>query len=152
MKKVPYTCKRTPGWSETDAAQIIYTVCFVDYAMEAIEGWFRHVLKVDWYRMNTELDMGTPFVKLEMNIKSPLTPNDELEMRVVVDRVGRSSITFNVFGIRNGDCACFESTFVCSMVRKSTMRSISIPEDLRQIITDYMVECEPVLAAGADGR
>ena len=55
---IPYTYVRTPRWHETDAAQIIFTVSFVDYAMEALEGWFRDVFCLDWYRMNTELDMG----------------------------------------------------------------------------------------------
>ena len=144
--RIPYIYTRTPGWSETDAAQIIYTVKFVDYAMEAIEYWFRDVFGLDWFTMNTEKDMGTPFVKLEMDIKSPLTPNDELVMRVLVERMGRSSLTFAVIGHRNGEELCFESRFVCSMVKKSTMKSIEIPPDLRQRVEDYMVACEPLLA------
>jgi acyl-CoA thioesterase FadM len=138
---IPYAQKRVPKWSETDSAQIIYTTRFVDYAMDALEGWFRDVLRVDWFRMNTELDLGTPFVKIEMDIKSPLTPRDELEVRVLVDRMGRSSLSFNVVGVRNGDQTSFESLFVCSMVKKSTMRSISIPDDLRKRIEDYMSAC-----------
>ena len=85
---IPYVQKRKPKWCETDGAQIVYTVRFVDYAMDAIEGWFRDVLKVDWFRMNTELDMGTPFVKIDMDIQSPLTPHHELEVRVLVERMG----------------------------------------------------------------
>ena len=84
---IPYVQKRIPKWSETDSAQIVYTARFVDYAMDSIEGWFRDVLGVDWFLMNTELDMGTPFVKIQMEFKSPLTPHDELEVRVLVDRL-----------------------------------------------------------------
>lgn len=139
--KVPYRNKRVPKWSETDAAQIVYTVRFVDYAMEAIEEWFRHVMRLDWYKMNTELDMGTPFVKIEMDIKSPLTPHDELETCVLVEQLGRSSLVFKVVGRRNGDEISFDSKFVCSMVQKSTMRSISIPQELRQKVEKYMAAC-----------
>lgn len=144
-RSVPYIHKRLPRWSETDAAQIIYTVRFVDYAMEAIEGWFRNVMRLDWYRMNTELDMGTPFVKIDMDIKTPLTPNDELDMCVLVEKMGRSSLTFNVVGKRNGEEISFKSRFVCSMARKSTMQSISIPEQLRQNVNSYMTECAALL-------
>lgn len=149
VQSVPYVHKRVPLWSETDAAQIVYTVRFVDYAMEAIEGWFRHVMQLDWYRMNTELDMGTPFVKMSMDIKTPLTPNDELDMCVLVEKMGRSSLTFNVVGKRNGEETSFESRFVCSMVRKSTMRSISIPEELRQDVNNYIAQC--AASHGPDG-
>lgn len=138
---IPYVQKRTPKWSETDSAQIVYTARFVDYAMDAIEGWFRDVLGVDWFLMNTELDMGTPFVKIEMEFKSPLTPHDELEVRVLIDRLGSSSFTFDVVGTRNGNQTSFESTFVCSLVKKSTMTSINIPGDLRQRAEDYVEAC-----------
>ena len=62
--RIPYIYTRTPSWSETDAAQIIYTVKFVDYAMEAIEYWFRDVFGLDWFTMNTEKDMGTLLLEL----------------------------------------------------------------------------------------
>ena len=148
---IPYVQKRKPKWCETDGAQIVYTVRFVDYAMDAIEGWFRDVLKVDWFRMNTELDMGTPFVKIDMDIQSPLTPHHELEVRVLVERMGRSSLTFNVVGKRDDDRVSFESRFICSMVRKSTMRSISIPQELRQTIDDYISDCAGSLPLARGG-
>ena len=145
QNNVPYIHRRTPQWSDTDAAQIVYTVRFVDYAMAAIEGWFRSVMQLDWYKMNTELDMGTPFVKIEMDIKNPLTPNDELETRVLVERMGRSSLEFNVVGWRNGSDICFDSKFICSMVRKSTMKSMDIPQNLRQNVDQYIAECAAIL-------
>ena len=149
-QNIPYVHKRTPLWSETDAAQIIYTVRFVDYAMEAIEGWFRNVMKLDWFRMNTELDMGTPFVKIDMDIKTPLVPYDELEVCVLVEKMGRSSLTFNVIGRRNGEEISFESRFVCSMVRKSTMQSIVIPEEQRENVNNYIQECAAVLGSDTE--
>ena len=138
---VPYVQKRIPKWSETDAAQIVYTVRFVDYAMDAIEGWFENVLNLGWFQMNTEMDMGTPFVKIEMEMKAPLTPHDQLESRVLVERLGRSSLTFDVQGLRNREKVCFESRLVCAMVRKSTMQSMPVPDDLRQRVDAYMLEC-----------
>lgn len=139
--QVPFVHRRVPTWGETDGARIVYTVRFVDYAMDAIEAWFREVMQLDWFRMNTELDMGTPFVRIEMDIKTPLTPHDVLETCVLVEKMGRSSLTFNVVGKRNGEEVSFESRFVCSMVRTSTMTSISIPDPLRQNVYDYMAKC-----------
>lgn len=152
--KVPFVQKRDVRWGDTDGAQIVYTVRFVDYAMDAIEGWFREVMQLDWYRMNTELDMGTPFVKIDMDIKSPLTPHDELEVRVLVERMGRSSLAFNVTGRRNGTEVSFESRFICSMVRKSTMKSIEIPDHLRRNVDRYVAQCTALEAGGqtAAGR
>lgn len=138
---IPYVQRRIPKWGETDSAQIVYTARFVEYALDAIEGWFRDVVRLDWFLMNTKLDMGTPFVKIEMEFKSPLTPHDELEVRVLVRRMGRSSFTFDVTGTRNDNDTTFESTMVCSLVRKSTMQSIAIPDDLRRSVEDYIAAC-----------
>ena len=41
--QVPFVHRRVPTWGETDGARIVYTVRFVDYAMDAIEAWFREV-------------------------------------------------------------------------------------------------------------
>lgn len=69
-----YIYQKTINWGDTDAAEIVFTGNYLDYSMEAIEGWFREVLKVDWYELNINLNMGTPFVHIEMDIKSMLTP------------------------------------------------------------------------------
>ena len=141
---LPYIHRRVPHWGETDGAQIVYTVCFVDYVMEAIEGWWRSVIGLDWYILNTELSLGTPFVKLGMDIKCPLTPKDELEMPVLIEKLGRSSLTFNVVGLRNGNEVSFEARFVSSMVEKPALRSIRIPQEYRSKIEAYMAACATV--------
>ncbi|HXH03679.1 MAG TPA: thioesterase family protein [Candidatus Competibacteraceae bacterium] len=137
----PYVHPRVIKWGDTDAAHIAYTVRFFDFAMEAIEGWFRNVLGIDWYRLNMDLHMGTPFVQVNMDIMAPLTPRDELRMIVLVEKMGRSSLAFGIRGERTDGVSSFKARFVCSLVDNRAMKSIPIPPEFRARIEHYMEAC-----------
>ncbi|MCP5426312.1 MAG: acyl-CoA thioesterase [Gammaproteobacteria bacterium] len=138
----PYTYRRRIHWSHTDAAHIVYTVRFFDYAMEAIENWFQDVVSLDWYRLNLDLHMGTPFVHIDMDFKAPLTPRHDLLVTVEVERLGDKSLSFKVFGKRSDEVDSFEARFTCCMVDNRSMTPISVPERMRNDIQNYIASCE----------
>ncbi len=72
-------------------ARIAYTARFLDYAMEAIERWCQDRLGTGWYEMNVDEGIGTPFVHVEMDFRSPVTPRDTLASTVRLIRLGGSS-------------------------------------------------------------
>lgn len=137
----PFVHRRVINWSDTDAAQIVYTVRFLDFAMEAIEQWFRTVVGYGWYEMNMDLGVGTPFVKADIDFRAPLTPRDELHTTVRVERAGRSSITFTVTGQRDDGVRSFTGRLVCCAVATGEMRPVEIPVDWRERIDRYMARC-----------
>jgi acyl-CoA thioesterase FadM len=136
-----YEYRRRPLWGETDAAQIVYTVRFADYVMEAIEAWFSYVVGKNWYELTTELGLGTPFVRLEMDFLKPLTPKDELLMPVRVEKLGNASLGFYVVGTCKGDEISFKARFVCCMVDSKTLQPKRIPDEFRQRIQAYIDAC-----------
>ncbi len=99
VSTVPYVQRRIVQWGECDPAGIVYTPRFLDFVLEAMEGWQRQVLGVDWTKLNSELAMGMPVVHAELDFHSPLRGGDELDLEVTVARLGRSSIAF---GSRDG--------------------------------------------------
>jgi len=137
----PIVHHRVINWSDTDAALIVYTVRFVDFAMEAIEQWFRTVVGYSWYEMNMDLGLGTPFVKVDIDFKAPLTPRNTLRTAVLVERAGRSSIAFNVHGDREDGVRSFVGRLVCCTVDTQTKKPAAIPADWRTLIEDYMARC-----------
>src|SRR3546814_801661 len=66
VKKVeydaPYIHHRTIRFGETDAATIVYTARFFDYALDAIDAWYADVLTVSLYSLNVEHNVSCPFV------------------------------------------------------------------------------------------
>ena len=137
-----YEHRRRPLWSETDPAQIVYTARFTDYVLEAIEGWFSYVVGRNWYELHTDLCLGTPFVRLEMDIQKPLTPKNELIMPVLVEKLGNASLGFYVVGKRDAIDISFTARFVCCMVDSETMKSTRIPDEIRERIQAYIGVCE----------
>jgi 4-hydroxybenzoyl-CoA thioesterase len=138
----PYVHRRVINWSDTDAAQIVYTVRFLDYVMEAVEGWFRSVVGSSWFEMNVDRGIGTPVVNVNFDFKAPLTPRDELRLTVLVERAGRASITFNILGDRDDGVRSFVTRLVCCAVDNRAMKSIDIPAEWRERIQGYMARCD----------
>jgi len=121
--------RRRISWGETDAARIAYTARFLDFAMEAIEAWFYDRLGQSFYEFNVDEGIGTPFVRVELDFRSPLTPRDVLETEVLLHRLGRSSLHIGVAG-RVGKRLAYEGRLVCAFVDVGSgrMRPIPVPE------------------------
>jgi acyl-CoA thioesterase FadM len=127
-----------PTWGETDTARIVYTARYPDYGLRAIDAWFLERVGADFYRMNTEWGIGTPFVRLECDFRAPLTPRDLVEIEVAVERVGERSLTFCVRGrITGSGLLAFEGRFVCVCVNvgdqpRQDAKSIPLDPRIRQ--------------------
>ena len=123
----------------------MFTGRFPNFALDAIEGWFRDRLGTDWFRLNTEERTGTPFVHLSLDMESPLTPPDVLLTTVLLARAGRSSLEFRVVGREEAASrVSFRGRMVCVFTDHAIGRSIPIPERYRAA-----VEREVALASEA---
>jgi acyl-CoA thioesterase FadM len=123
----PYIHAAQIRFADTDAAGIAYTGRFPALAMDAIDGWFRDRLGTDWFRLNVDERIGTPFVHMSMDFRSPLTPRDLLETTVLVAKAGHSSLEFKVVG-RVGARLSFDGRFICVFIDAATAKPIAIPD------------------------
>ena len=121
-------------WGDCDPARIAYTARLPAFALEAINGWWEAHLDGDgWYQMELDRNVGTPFVKMEMEFFSPVTPRHTLLCETFPTRLGNKSITFTVFG-RQDDTLCFQGSFTCVFTIADAFKSQSVPDNLRAII------------------
>ena len=124
--------RRTVTWGDTDPARMAYTGRFADFMLEAIEAWFRARLDTDWYRLNVDEKIGTPFVSLAMDFKAPVTPREPLDVAVRVARVGTTSLSFAVEATgADTRGLCFTGTATCVFVDAERLTPIPIPERYR---------------------
>ncbi|MCC5809566.1 MAG: acyl-CoA thioesterase [Ectothiorhodospiraceae bacterium] len=147
----PLVYRRRIAWADTDAARIAYTANFPDWGLCALDVWFREVYGVDWVVMNRDHQVGTPFVHVSMDISSSLMPGDVLEVMVLVEKLGTSSLTFRTVGSRSDGVPVFEGRYVCvhSTNDGTRMRSLPWPEERRQIIQRYVDACAALSGAVA---
>lgn len=116
-------------WGDCDPAAIAYTARIPAWALEAIEAWWERHAGVDWYQINLDRKIGTPFVHMSMDFRSPVTPRHLLECEVVLKKLGSRSITHKVRACQGG-VLCFEGEFVAAFVEGKPMKPRTLPHDL----------------------
>ncbi|MEM8837256.1 MAG: acyl-CoA thioesterase [Pseudomonadota bacterium] len=129
------------GWADCDPADIAYTGAIPRFALEAIDYWWEATIGDGWFQMRKDRNMGTPFVHLSMDFRSPTTPRHRLICAVKPVSLGRTSIGFSVAGYQN-DILCFEGTFVSVFVQPPGLNKTQPPEDIEALI-------RPMIAAQA---
>ncbi len=130
----PYTHEIRVMWGDCDPAQIVFTARIPWFALEAINSWWEHHLDGDgWYQMELDRNMGTPFVHMSLDFKSPITPRHRLMCQVWPSRLGGSSIEFRVDGYQDG-VLCFEGCFVNVFTIADQFKSQAAPPDIRAVV------------------
>lgn len=122
------------GWGDFDPARIAYTARIPAWALESIDAWWEHHLGGDgWFQMETDRNIGTPFVGLAMDFRAPVTPRHRLLCKVWPTRLGSKSITFRVEGYQDGTL-CFEGQFTSVFTIADEFKSQPAPPELRAIV------------------
>ena len=134
-RRYPFVHARRIRWGESDPARIVYTARFLDFAMDAIEAFFTDRLGASFYEFNLDHGVGTPFVHVALDFRSPLTPRDTLETEVRLAKLGGSSLTFAVFG-RAAGRLCYQGRLVCAFVDVTgpQMRPVPVPPRFRSLL------------------
>jgi acyl-CoA thioesterase FadM len=126
-------------WGDCDPARIAYTGRIPYFALEAIEEWWRVRVGMDWFHGNVDRNVGTPFVHMSIDFRSPVTPRHPLVCEVRLIRLGESSVRFSVRGFQN-EMLCFEGEFVEVFVDGEAHRKIPAPEDIRRRLEALLVD------------
>ena len=124
------------GWGDCDPAQIAYTANIPAWGLRAIESWYKACLGVNWFEINLDLGIGTPFVQLGFDFQSPVVARAPLDCSVFVTRVGRRSLAHLVEGSQDGRL-CFTGHTTAAFVAAGRLVSIAIPPMMLQSIRDF---------------
>ncbi len=139
MATIPFVHRIRVGWADCDPAQIAYTGRIPNFALEAIDAWWEDSAGIDWYRMNLDKNVGTPFVHMDLDFLSPITPRTSLDCEVRLKKLGDTSITFQVIG-RQGAVTCFSGNFVSVFVVSDQFEKRRVPDDFRSIIEPLVID------------
>jgi len=113
------------GWGDCDPAQIAYTGRLPELALRAIEGWSVAVLGGNWFELNLDWGLDSPFVRLGLEFLSPVTPRASLDCEVYVTRLGNSSLAQLVVARQAG-----RLSFTCRSVQVYVDRLSFVPAPL----------------------
>jgi 4-hydroxybenzoyl-CoA thioesterase len=125
-------------WGDCDPAKIVYTARLPWFALDAINAWWEAHLGGDgWFQMELDRNVGTPFVKLEMDFRHPVTPRHPLICHVWPERLGETSITFRVDGEQDGT-PCFSCRAVSVFTIADAFRKQRPPKEIREIVENAL--------------
>ena len=126
---------------DCDSAQIAYTSRFVDFAIEAAEYWWECVVGLDWYQLNVGQNLGTPMVGVKLDFEAPLIAGDRVDLIVTLGRLGRSSLSLRVEGMRLDGRRSFVAELTSALIDREAMKSTPFGQEFRGRIEGYGREC-----------
>lgn len=125
-------------WGDCDPARIAYTARLPYFALDAINAWWEAHFDGDgWFQMELDHNVGTPFVRMEMDFRHPVTPRHTLMCETHPVRLGTKSITFSVRG-RQDEVLCFEGLFTCVFTIADQFKSQPAPARMRDVIETHL--------------
>ncbi|MDH3263015.1 MAG: acyl-CoA thioesterase [Paracoccaceae bacterium] len=126
------------AWGDCDPAKIVYTARIPWFALDAINAWWvKHLDGDGWYQMELDRNVGTPFVRMEIDFKHPVTPREVLKCHVWPSRLGRTSVEFRVDGLQGGK-TCFAGRFVSVFTVTNEFRKRPPPEEMRAALQRHI--------------
>ncbi|MDJ0274743.1 MAG: thioesterase family protein [Nitrososphaerota archaeon] len=135
---------RKVRFSDTDCTGRVFFPRYVEWIDEAVDDYLasrgfvfdeRGGMTVNGSRVDWTLVTGEYWCRM----LKPLRLNDRLLIRIWVERVGRSSLTFGGEVLRDGEVvAVARITYVS--VSTSSLRSVPVPEDLRKVLAELVRE------------
>ncbi len=123
-------------FSHCDPAGIVYVPHYFDLFNGLIEDWYGEELGYD----HAELVMGSryafPFVHLECDFKVPSRMGDVIDLTLLIERIGRSSLGIAVICHKDG-LERLRARMVTAMMSLETRQAVALPDALRDKLEAY---------------
>ena len=123
-------------FSHCDPAGIVYFPHYFDMFNGLIEDWYSEELKRDYASLVMGNRFGFPFVHIECDFKIPSKMGEVIDLTLLVERIGRSSLSIVIVCHRDG-LIRLRARMVTAMMSLETRKPLPLPDGLRAAIEDY---------------
>ena len=131
-----FTRSLSVRFSHCDRAGIVYFPHYFDIFNGLIEDWYGEELGYDY----AELVMGSryafPFVHIECDFKVPSRMGEVIDLTLLVERIGRSSLGIAIICHKDG-VERLRARMVTAMMSLETRKPVALPPALRDKIESY---------------
>jgi 4-hydroxybenzoyl-CoA thioesterase len=131
-----FTRSVTVRFSHCDPAGIVYFPHYFDMFNGLIEDWYKEELGHDYAQLVMTDRYGFPFVHIECDFKIPSRMGEVIDLTLLVERVGRSSLGIAIVCHRDG-LKRLRARMVTAMMALQTGKPAPIPPPLRDAIETY---------------
>jgi 4-hydroxybenzoyl-CoA thioesterase len=123
-------------FSHCDAAGIVYFPHYFDMFNGVIEDWYTQELGHDYAELIMAGRYGFPFVHIECDFRIPSRMGEVIDLTLLVERIGRSSLSIAIVCHRDG-IERLRARMVTAMMSLETRQPEPIPPPLREAIEEY---------------
>jgi 4-hydroxybenzoyl-CoA thioesterase len=124
-------------FSHCDPAGIVYFPHYFNMFNGVIEDWYTERLGIEYAKLILADRHGFPFVHIETDFKIPSRMGEHLDLTLLLERVGRSSLTVVIVGHLAG-IERLRARLVTAMTSLETQQSVELPAALREKLQTYM--------------
>lgn len=128
-------------FSHCDPAGIVYFARYFDIMNGVVEDWFGEALGIDYHEMIGPRRIGLGYVSAGADFAKPGFMGDRLDFAVLVERIGRTSLTLRIHASRSSE-PVLQARLVIVTTSLETYTSIALPDDLRAALERYQEYCQ----------
>ena len=123
-------------FAHCDPAGIVYFPHYFNMFNGLIEDWYTEELGYNYAEMIMGSQFGFPFVHIECDFKIPSRMGDVIDLTLLVERIGRSSLGVAIVCHRDG-IERLRARMVTAMMSLETRKPVPLPAPLRAAIEAY---------------
>ena len=123
-------------FSHCDPAGIVYFPHYFDIFNGLIEDWYGQELGQNYAELILGSQYAFPFVHIECDFKIPSRMGDVIDLTLLVERIGRSSLSITIVCHRDG-IERLRARMVTAMMSLKTRQPAPLPQALREAIESY---------------
>ena len=140
LPEAAFTARQPIRFEHCDTAGIVFFARYFTMMQGAVEAWFAAELGLDYADIIQRRRVGLGYVRAECDYVKPARLGDVLNLTLLVERVGRSSVGLAFHGHRDGAPALI-GRLVLVTTDINEMASIPIPADIRDAVDSYQRRC-----------
>jgi 4-hydroxybenzoyl-CoA thioesterase len=133
----PFESVKQIRFHHCDPAGIVFYPQYFVLMNELVEDWFNEGLGVAFADFHAKSRHGIPMAHLECDFLAPSTVGEMLSFRLVVQKIGASSLTLAVEAVADGQTRV-RATLVVVHASLDTRRAVPFPAELREKIARFL--------------
>ena len=140
--KAAFTRSVPIRFSHCDPAGIVYFPHYFNMFNGLIEDWYTEELGYNYAEIIMGSQFGFPFVHIECDFKVPSRMGDIIDLTLLVERIGRSSLGIAIVCHRDG-VERLRARMVTAMMSIETRKPVPLPRPLRAASEAYHARTTP---------
>jgi 4-hydroxybenzoyl-CoA thioesterase len=136
MSEEPYTIRLPIRFTHTDPAGYVFFPRYFEMLQAAVEDWYTHGLGISYAGLVRD-GFGLPTARTECEFLRPSRLGEILELQVVLERLGRSSMEVSFIGRVGGEVRV-RARSVLVQILLGEGRPVPIDGELREALEAYL--------------